>query len=62
MYSVQLDFPKLDSFLDEEDVTKAKVLKWATDSMSDQQKESIYNGLLKRKNNTIPTQRKVEFN
>lgn len=60
-HSISLDFPKLSSFLEEEDVTKAKVLKWATDSISEQQKEIMYNSLLKRKNNTMPTQRKVEF-
>ena len=60
-YSVMLDFPNQDTFLDIEDVTKAKVLKWAIDSISDNQKEMFYKSLLKRKNNTLPTTRKVEF-
>lgn len=61
-YSVMLGPPKQDSFLEIESVTKENVLKWAIDSISDIQKEVFLNHLLKIKNNTLPSTRKVEFN
>lgn len=60
-YSVMLDLPKLDSFLDIEDVTKAKIVKWATDILSDNQKEMFEKSLLKRKEGKLPVTKQVTF-
>lgn len=60
-YSINLDLPKLDSFLEIEDVTKAKIVKWATDVMSDQQKEIFEKSLLKRKEGKLPVVKQVVF-
>lgn len=60
-HSIMLDMPKLESFLDMEDVTKAKILKWATDLMPDVQKEGISKALTKRKEGKLPVTKKVTF-
>ena len=60
-HSIMLDMPKLDSFLDVEDVTKAKIVKWATDAMPDIQKENIEKALLKRKEGKLPVVKQVVF-
>ena len=60
-YSVMLDMPKLDSFLDVEDVTKAKIVQWASAAISDNQKEMFQKSLMKRKEGTLPVTKKVNF-
>ena len=60
-HTIMLDMPKLDSFLDVEDVTKAKIVKWATDVMPDVQKENIEKALIKRKEGKLPLVKKVTF-
>lgn len=60
-YSVMLNLPKLESFLDVQDVTKAKIVKWATDTFSDNEKEMFEKTLSKRKEGKLPVTKKVTF-
>jgi hypothetical protein len=54
-----LDLPKLNDFLDLEELTQSKIIGWATATLSEEKKASLYNILVKKKDGLLPVTRNV---